>query len=56
VFIVTPDTVKILADTWDDFVAWMQDHLLFFGCSGILAWLVVLVLAVLWLIKHVRFV
>lgn len=55
-FIVTPETARILVESWDDFVYWMKDHPLFFGCSGIIAWIIILGLVIRWLILHVRFV
>ena len=55
-FIATPYTVRALVETWDGIVSWMGDHPMFFGCSGIIAWLVVLGFVIRWLIQHVRIV
>lgn len=55
-FIATPDSVRALIETWEGIVGWLEDHPKFFGCSGILAWVVILGFIIRWLIQHVRFV
>lgn len=55
-FVLTPEGAKALLESWDDLVAWLREHPLFFGCSGMITWAAILISAIVWLVRHVRFV
>lgn len=54
--LITPETVRAMEESWDDFTSWLESHSLFLGCSGLVLWIYLLTKGIIWPFVHVRFV